>query len=213
MTPTRRILLLLTAALLAVPASIAAAHPERDGPPRKGDPRVPASLRVPFPEVLDNFSVIDHVSFGKVDTNGDVWFHEDTAYVGTWSRPCKGLGVKVVDVTDPANPVVLPRLAARTGTSAEDVVVRSVATATFTGDLLAVGIQRCGSGAALNTQPFGVEFWDVTDPSAPIKLSEFGVRTGVGGVHELDLFQRDGTCSPSWRRPTANGLLPTAETS
>ena len=134
--------------------------------------------------------VLGQENFGKVDSNGDVWFHEGTAYVGTWRNPCTGQGAKVVDVSDPADPVVLGRVGARTGTSAEDVVVRSVTTASFTGDLLAVGIQRCGASLSLDTQRFGVEFWDVSEPDAPVKLSVLNVRRGLGGVHELDLFQR-----------------------
>jgi hypothetical protein len=52
------------------------------------------------------------------------------------------------------------------------------------------GIQPCGGSTALDTQRFGVEFWDVTHPAAPAKLSVLNVRRGFGGVHELDLFQR-----------------------
>ena len=169
-------------------------HPEGPGThDQKGELQAPAELRTPFPAVLNDFTVVGHESFGKVDTNGDVWLHEDTAYVGTWRNPCTGDGVKVVDVSTPSDPVSLGRVGNRNGTSAEDVVVRSVSTASFTGDLLAVGIQRCGSANALDTQQFGVEFWNVTDPSHPTQLSELGVRTGNGGVHELDLFQRGGS--------------------
>ncbi|HEX5938522.1 MAG TPA: hypothetical protein VFZ75_12675 [Actinomycetota bacterium] len=192
MTRPRTLMILFMAALLAVPASSAAAHPEGEfgAPPRKGQPRIPERLRAPFPEVLNDFVVLGHESFGKVDSNGDVWFHDATAYVGTWRDPCTGQGAKVVDVSDPADPVVLGRVGARAGTSAEDVVVRSVDTPTFTGDLLAVGIQRCGGSASLDDQPFGVQFWDVTDPTAREKLSVLNVRRAFGGVHELDLFQR-----------------------
>jgi hypothetical protein len=189
---TRRPLAVTLAVLLIAPlVGTASAHPEGPGaPPRKGEVLAPAELRAPFPAVLNDFTVVGHESFGKVDTNGDVWLHGDAAYVGTWGRPCTGDGVKVVDVSTPSNPSLLGRVGNRNGTSAEDVVVRSVSTGSFTGDLLAVGIQRCGAASALDTQLFGVEFWDVTDPSDPTQLSELGVRTGNGGVHELDLIQR-----------------------
>jgi len=176
--------------LIASIPSAAFAHPQYPGAPPKGELRVGGELRAPFPAILNDFTVVGHESFGKVDTNGDVWLHEDTAYVGTWRTPCTGGGVKVVDVSTPSDPLTLGRVGSRNGTSAEDVVVRRVATGSFTGDLLAVGIQRCGRSSALDTQMFGVEFWNVTDPSNPVQLSEFGVRTGDGGVHELDLFQR-----------------------
>ncbi|TMK47713.1 MAG: hypothetical protein E6G55_02750, partial [Actinobacteria bacterium] len=148
----------------------------------------PASSLAP---VTNNFTVIGHTDLGASDTNGDVWVQGNFAYVGTWSDPCNGLGVKIVDVSNPASPAMIGRVGAIAGTSAEDVVVRSVSTASFTGDLLAVGIQRCDfQNASLDTAKFGVDFWNVTNPAAPVHLSFLGVTTGEGGVHELDLFQR-----------------------
>jgi len=151
-----------------------------------------AARSAPAAAVADNFKVLGHHDLGALDTNGDVWAHGNFAYVGTWSIPCSGLGVKVVDVSNLGAPRLIGRLAARPGTSAEDVVVRRVKTQLFRGDLLAVGIQRCGDEQALDTQQFGAEFWDVSDPYRPIRLSEIGLTTGGGGVHELDLFQRGG---------------------
>ncbi len=144
----------------------------------------------PSGAVVDNFTVLGHNDLGAQDSSGDVWVHEDFAYVGTWSEPCTGRGVKVVDVSDLTKPRVIGAVASRPGTSAEDVVVRSVSTPSFTGDLLAVGLQRCGSQRALDKKQFGPEFWDVTDPYRPRQLSFLGVTNGGGGVHELDLFQR-----------------------
>src|SRR6266511_4628879 len=76
-------------------------------------------------------------------TNADVWSHGDFAYVGTWSLPCSGIGVKIVDVSDPTQPALVATAAAYPGTSAEDMEVLSVDTPAVTGDLLAVGIQQC----------------------------------------------------------------------
>jgi len=144
-----------------------------------------------FVPITNNFTVIGHTDLGASDTNGDVWVHGNFAYVGTWGDPCNGLGVKIIDVTNPANPVMLPtRVGGIAGTSAEDVVVRSVSTALFIGDLLAVGIQRCGGDPALDDDEFGVDFWNVTNPAVPVHLSFLGLTHGGGGVHELDLFQR-----------------------
>jgi hypothetical protein len=152
-------------------------------------PSLEASLEAP---VTDSFEVLGHNDLGARDTNGDVWVHGDFAYVGTWAVPCTGRGVKIIDVSDLTAPRVIGALAARRGTSAEDMVVRSVTTDSFTGDLLGVGIQRCGSQPALDRMQFGVEFWDVSNPRQPRRLSELGLTNGGGGVHELDLFQRDG---------------------
>jgi hypothetical protein len=140
--------------------------------------------------VQKHFELLGHEDFGMLDTNGDVFVHRDFAYVGTWSDPCTGRGVKIVDVSRPRSPQMVATAAARDGTSAEDMVVRSVSTSFFTGDLMGVGIQRCSDDPALDSQQFGLDLWDVTDPRHPMKLSFLGVTNGGGGVHELDLFQR-----------------------
>ncbi len=151
---------------------------------------VGASAQVPGEMIARNFKVLGHHDLGKTEMNGDVWVHGDFAYVGTWVVPCNGRGVKIVDVSKLRHPQLIGTAAARRGTSAEDLVVRRVSTPSFSGDLLAVGIQRCGGGRALAEQGFGLELWNVTDPYHPEKLGEFPVAEGFGGVHELDLFQR-----------------------
>jgi len=140
--------------------------------------------------VAENFDVLGHSDLGADSIYGDVWVHEDVAYVGTWVVPCEGAGVQIVDVSDLANPTPIGRLAERPSTSAEDVVVRSVTTPTFVGDLLAVGLQRCGFEDGLEQQQWGLGLWDVTDPTAPVELSFLPLVNQLGGVHELDVFQR-----------------------
>jgi len=141
--------------------------------------------------ITRNFRLLGHHDLGMADVNGDVWVHNDFAYVGTWAIPCDGTGVRIVDVSDLRNPELVATVPGRDGTDSEDVVVRRVSTPSFSGDLLAVGIQRCDfQDPALDEQEFGFELWNVTDPSDPEKLGEFAVAMGDGGVHELDLFQR-----------------------
>jgi hypothetical protein len=73
------------------------------------------------------------------------------------------------------------------------MVVRRVSTPFFSGDLLGVGMQRCDfENPELDTQAFGLQLWNVTNPYAPVFLTELPVETGGGAVHELDLFQRGG---------------------
>jgi hypothetical protein len=149
-----------------------------------------AAAPAPTGLVARNFEVLGHDDLGAIDTNGDVWVHRNFAYVGTWGDPCNGRGVKVVDVSRLRDPHMIGTLASRAGTSAEDVVVRRVRTSSFRGDLLGVGIQRCGEDPGLDEQQFGIELWDVSHPYTPVKLGELGLTHGGGGVHELDLFQR-----------------------
>ena len=161
-----------------------------------GAPDVPATK---------NFKVLGHHDLGLSESNGDVWVHGNFAYVGTWGDPCNGRGVKILDVSDLRDPQLIGTLAAREGTSAEDMVARRVSTPFFSGDLMAVGIQRCGDDPALDTQEFGLQLWNVTNPHAPVFLTEFGVGTGQGGVHELDLFKRGGRVYAWWHIPSASG--------
>lgn len=195
---------LFTAAALV--ASLASAAGAGDADTSRRDADSPAALR--FVEsklhhgqqpakvdgqrkaVTRNFKVLGHLDFANRDTHADVFVHRGFAYVGTWRSPCTSNGVKIVDVRDPRRPRSIGTLGGRFGTSAEDMVVRRVSTSAFTGDLLAVGLQRCGDAPGLNKQKFGAQFWDVTDPYHPVKLSGLPIVDGFGGVHELDLVQR-----------------------
>jgi len=140
--------------------------------------------------VANNFDVLGHVNLGGGSPNGDVFFFDHGgdvgkfAYVGTWSSPCSGNGIKIIDVNDPTHPKVVARAGGRTGISNEDVVVRQIGSL----DVLGIGVQLCkpqgGSG--------GLQLFDVTDPTDPQALSFFPVP--AGGVHELDIVTRaDGT--------------------
>ncbi len=150
------------------------------------------------PLIADNFDVLGHNGLGGSDGRflfGDVWVHGDFAYVGSFGSfgDCTRRGVAIIDVSDLSAPRVTGSLPTPLGTDGQDVVVRHVSTASFTGDLAAVGVQRCGfRQPALNEGEFGVDFWDVTNPNRPKKLSSLGLTHGGGGVHELDLFQRGG---------------------
>ena len=177
------------------------------GPPDKADPGLQNALDAlnqrarayglanhappsdPSGAFTDEFEVIGHNALGARDSNGDVWVHGDFAYVGTWGGPCTGRGVKIIDVSDPSAPRVIGAAAARRGTSAEDMVVRSVSTSSFEGDLMIVGIQRCGRQGGPSAM-YGAELWDVTDPHHPSQLGVIDITHGGGGAHELDLIQR-----------------------
>src|SRR6266566_3475475 len=105
--------------------------------------------------------------------HADVWAHGNFAYVGTWSGPCPGTGVKIIDVANPASPKLVATAAGYPNTSAEDMEVLSVRTPAFTGDLLATGLQDCGlEGQAPGLT--GVDLWDVTDPRHPVRTDDWG---------------------------------------
>jgi hypothetical protein len=134
--------------------------------------------------ITDHFKLLGHHEL-RGPTNGDVWFYDHGgkvgkyAYVGTWSDPCSGIGVKIVDVNDPTHPRLVAVTSTWPGVSHEDVVVRRISGR----DILGVGIQICGEGGV-----GGLALFDVTNPRQPTRLSF--LPTPSGGVHELDLTVR-----------------------
>ena len=113
------------------------------------------------------------------------------AYVGSRAtgNRCPSEGVRVVDLADPANPRLVGYAAQYPGTTAEHPATLRVSTPAFTGDLLAVGIQRCTRPSAA---PGGLAVWDITDPLNPAELSFFDTDPAPAGVHELDVTMQDG---------------------
>ena len=172
----------LAGALLGI-ASPAAADPD----PKE---RVHAREAAKFADgpgsapVAENFRVVGYSPLVGGSPHGDVAFFDHGAagrhaYVGTWSVPCSGGGVKVVDVRDPGNPRVVAVAGGFPGSSSEDVAVQRIGSR----DVLAVGIQRCASNGV-----DGLALFDVTDPARPRALSFLGGPNR--SVHELDLVVR-----------------------
>ena len=135
--------------------------------------------------LANNFDVLGHINLPGGAPNGDVFFYDHGgdvgkfAYVGTWSQPCSGTGVKVIDVNDPANPKLVAYAGHAPGVSTEDIVVRRIGGR----DILGTGVQSCKAGHV-----GGLELVDVTDPTNPVTLSFLPVPSG--GVHELDMTVR-----------------------
>jgi hypothetical protein len=163
------------------PTLVSAMSPVEPVPPAQRE-QAPAPLPTARTVTLTPLS---HLSLGDTGFHGDVWGHNGFAYVGSWGSyaACPATGVKIVDVRDPLQPRWVSTVANIAGTSQEDVVVRAVKTADFSGDLLVVGIQICNGGPGIG----GMSVWDVTDPYNPVGLSFFP--TSSRGVHELDLIQ------------------------
>jgi hypothetical protein len=135
-----------------------------------------------------NTEVVGHLAPQQSGGFGDVWAHKDVAYLGDLRQgDCNPPnGVWAIDLKDPAKPRALASFAKFPGSDGEDVWVGSVRTKAFTGDLAAVGIQRCirrGQGFA------GLALYDVTNPAKPKELSRLA--SGVDfGVHEMGIVQR-----------------------
>lgn len=115
--------------------------------------------------------------------NADVWAFGDFAYVGTWGATglCPATGVKVVDISDPTNPVLVTTIPSHDDTRANDVKVAQINTQFFEGDLLAHSDETCGPDGI-----WGFHLFDVSAPTNPIHLSRFA----TGPVHNLWLYQK-----------------------
>ena len=156
--------------------------------PGSASPREPS---VPSPDASGpaGLDAIGHLDLDPGLRYGDLFFYDHGGdvgpfvYLGTSSNfeaePVCGGGVKIVDVSDPADPALVATASADPDVSSEDVAVARVGER----DVLAVGIQACADDA-----PHGLALFDVTDPSAPEQLSL--LETPPGGIHELDLVVR-----------------------
>jgi hypothetical protein len=135
-----------------------------------------------------NTELVGHVAPPQGGGYADVWAHRDVAYLGNLrSGDCRPPnGVWTIDLRDPARPKPLASFAKFPGSDGQDVWVGTVRTKAFSGDLAAVGIQRC---ARQDPGFAGLALYDVSDPASPRPLGQLA--TGVpSGVHELGVVQR-----------------------
>jgi hypothetical protein len=128
-----------------------------------------------LPPTQENVSVIGKAKLTEIPERiSDVAVLGDYAYLGVWvaglpSPRCRG-GVIVVDISDPTDPEKVGYLRSHQDTYAtEGIQALHVDTPDFTGDLLAVSNEDCGTRGI-----GGLTLWDVTDPLNPVKLSEDG---------------------------------------
>ncbi|RNA67205.1 hypothetical protein EBO34_17590 [Alteribacter keqinensis] len=121
-------------------------------------------------------------------TGADVYAYKGYAYMGT-HRLGSGSneGIRVFDMKDPSNPVEVAKFADNLpGTWQEKIIVKSVNTPHFKGDLAVVSVQRFNGDA----EKVGTVIYDVTDPVNPIELGFWETpeaHLNGGGTHELYL--------------------------
>lgn len=135
---------------------------------------------------MSSLDLVKHV--GMRFPNSDVWSFGDFAYVGTWGYPnaCPETGIKIVDISNPSKPRRVGTIPSHPGTRANDVKVAEInIPGGFSGVLLAHSDEPCDFGNIPPGAAVGFHLWNVTNPTAPIELSEFP----TGPVHNLYLFQ------------------------
>jgi hypothetical protein len=121
----------------------------------------------------------------------DLAVYKDYAYLNSWSEEsCTKGGVYVVDIRNPKKPVEVDFIPALSGNyHGEGAHVISVATKSFTGDLLAVNNEFCTDTP---TAGGGFDLYDVTDPHNPrILVQGAGDRGGEGQMNGGDATSND----------------------
>ncbi|WP_409305995.1 LVIVD repeat-containing protein [Peribacillus sp. SCS-155] len=124
---------------------------------------------------------------GKQNSFGDVYSHKGFAYVGTHTKNGGKGGVRVFDLKDPSSPKEVAVFANSDipGTWQEKVIVKSVSTPDFTGDLAVVSVQQISRNN--RDSRGGFLLYDVTNPYEPKKLGFWEVTKKTNGTHELYL--------------------------
>ncbi|MBM7703166.1 hypothetical protein JOC83_002013 [Bacillus iocasae] len=124
---------------------------------------------------------------GKQNSFADVYAHKGFAYLGTHTKNGANGGVRVYDLKDPANPKEVAVFANNDipGTWQEKVIVKSINTPDFKGDLAVVSVQQ--TNRANPDSKGGFLLYDVTDPYNPKKLGFSEVTKKTRGTHELYL--------------------------
>src|SRR5712692_9486742 len=93
----------------------------------------------------DPLDVLGNFDPGWAGFNASAVGLDGIAYLGSWGHAaeCPALGVRVVDVHDPAAPTLLTSAAVYRGTTAEHLAAVHFATPAFSVNVLFAGIQRC----------------------------------------------------------------------
>jgi len=115
----------------------------------------------------------------------DVWAFRNFAYVGTYDKPtCSAFGVRIVDISDPSNPLYVTNIPSSPNTRTNAIKVSHIMTPYYEGDILIHSNEPCVT--AYNKGRGGIEVYDVSNPRNPIHLSSFYSPP----IHNLFMYQQ-----------------------
>ncbi len=149
------------------------------------DPSISGSKNLSY---LKEGAAIQLNKVNDVQNNtADVYAHKGYAYVGTHTANGANGGVRVFDLKDPSNPKEVAMFGHDDvqGTWQEKVIVKSVDTPDFKGDLAVVSVQQLNRNNPDTSG--GFLLYDVTDPTTPKKLGYWETFSTTRGTHELYL--------------------------
>lgn len=154
-----------------------------------------------FPSPLVKSFNTELVGFFDPDRSGfnaglAVW--GDHVLMGTWGNDwsCPGTGVRVIDVTNPGDPVTVARFAGRgdfPGTAADSLWVGEVETSWFDGVMAVVAIRLCDQDDTTDVDHrfAGIAIYDITDPEAPVLMSSVHSGDDTRGADDVDVLIDD----------------------
>lgn len=162
----------------------------------KGEEANYQDVAVPVMEGSKNLNLLKEVAApemdivredGKQNSFADVYAHKGYAYMGTHTKNGGNGGVRVFDMKDPSNPEEVAVFANDDipGTWQEKVIVKTVNTPDFKGDLAVVSVQQLDKKNP--DSKGGFLLYDVTKPESPKKLGFWEVTKKTRGTHELYL--------------------------
>lgn len=142
-----------------------------------------------------NTELVGHLVLEGSGFNSDIAVNGDYVYVGSDGRTeiCPGTGVRVIDVSDPAQPESVSGFAGADefpGTATPSVWVGQVNTRQFQGVLAAVAVQLCDENqtASVARRFAGLAIYDVGDPTNPVLLTTVHSGDYTGGASHVDLI-------------------------
>lgn len=143
----------------------------------------------------------------------DVWALGNYAYLGSFTQPDCSFdltGVRIIDISDPANPTLAAFIPSRAGKRAIDVKVEHVETGHFNGEILVVTDELCAQfhprlvsnggplvpggplvlGGPLVPGGGGLSIYDVTDPTKPKVLKRNFLLRQNNGIRNTFIYQQ-----------------------
>jgi hypothetical protein len=162
------------------------------------------SMQVPpESEPSDTLEVLGRFVVPFDNLTSDVWAHGNYAYLGSFNQPFCSFdltGVRVIDISDPANPVQVAFIKDKMGTRTNDVKVAHIETPHFSGEILVTVNEGCGvtlprlnaNGNAAKPRggQGGISIWNVTDPTKPRAMKQNFLPKG-NGIHNTFIWQQD----------------------
>lgn len=144
--------------------------------------------------VASGTNLVGHLDPGS-GFNADISVADGHVYLGTWgnSDRCPGTGVRVIDVTVPAEPREVATFASHLdfpGTSTASFWVGTIDTPLHEGRIGIVGLRRCDLETPVEERSgfMGLAVYDLTEPSEPRLLSVLGMGSTTNGVSSIDVL-------------------------